>query len=336
MKGVRLRDPAFWWRKPGAASALLTPAAALYGRIAGARLEKPGYRAGIPVLCVGNPTLGGSGKTPTAIAVGEMLHATGKRVFFLTRGYGGALRGPVLVDAEKHSARDVGDEALLLAAEAPTIVARNRAAGAKLAEELKADVLVLDDGFQNPSLEKDVSLLVVDGMRGLGNERIFPSGPLRAELAPQFARADAMLVIGAGDAGERAADLAYDDGLEVLYARIVPDPVAIAALGGMNVLAFAGIGAPAKFYATLSMVGARIVERRSFPDHHRYSLPEAGELIAAAAAQNLMLVTTEKDRARMTGDPNLAVLRERAVTLPVTLAFEDADAVSRVIGTAGS
>lgn len=332
MTGIPLRAPAFWWREPGAVSALLSPVAAIYGNIAARRLTQPGYRAAMRVICVGNPTVGGTGKTPAAIAIGKLLRGKNKRVVFLTRGYGGSLAGPVLVEPDKHSAREVGDEALLLAGTAPTIVSRNRAEGAKLAEEMKADVLVLDDGFQNPSLEKDVSILVVDGIRGLGNHRVFPAGPLRAELAPQFARAQAMLVIGAGEAGDDAAGQASDAGLELLDARIVPDAVAVAALSGMRVFAFAGIGAPEKFYATLGIVGARVVERRSFPDHHRYTLPEAGELISAAAAKNLILVTTEKDRARMTGDPNLAVLRERAVTLPVTLAFDDEAGLSRIIG----
>ncbi len=175
-----MREPAFWWRPAGLMSGLLSPLAAIYGAVAASRMARAGHDAGIPVICVGNPTLGGAGKTPTAIAVAQMLDAAGRRPFVLSRGYGGALAGPVQVDPAHHRATDVGDEPLLLARFAPTIVSRDRAAGADAARAAGAGAVVMDDGFQSPALRKDRSLLVVDGRRGIGNGKVFPAGPLRA------------------------------------------------------------------------------------------------------------------------------------------------------------
>jgi tetraacyldisaccharide 4'-kinase len=326
-----LRAPDFWWQAPGRLSAWLSPLGALYGFAASQRLAGQGYRAKIPVICIGNPTLGGAGKTPTAIAAGNILKAIGKRPFFLTRGYGGSEAGPLLADPAKHSPREIGDEALLLAAIAPTVVARDRASGAQLAEASSADVIVMDDGFQNPSLAKDLSVLVVDGAKGLGNGRVFPAGPLRAPLGAQLARAQAMLVIGDGAAGDHAATQARSAGLQVLRAKFVADAGAAAQLKGKRVLAFAGIGDPDKFFRSLELAGAEIAARRAFADHHRFSAREAGELIGEAANQNLVLVTTEKDRARMRGDDALSMLRAKALTLPVQLAFDDAQAFKNLL-----
>lgn len=328
---VPLRAPQFWWRKPGAAATLLAPAAACYGAVAVRRLAKRGYRSALPVICIGNPTLGGAGKTPAAMLVARLLEQSGKKPFFLTRGYGGALRGPVAVDPLSHDANGVGDEALLLARTAPAIVAGDRAAGAKLAEKMGATVLVMDDGFQNPSLEKDLSILVVDGARGLGNGKVFPAGPLRAPLAPQLSRAQAMIVIGDGEQGDAAAAHARQANIPVLRARLNPDPAVAASLKGKRVLAFAGIGNPEKFFETLGTTGADIAARKSFPDHHRYSADDAAHLLAQARADNLLPVTTEKDLARMTGDTALDALRAAAQTLPVTLVFDDETELKNLI-----
>src|SRR5947199_2834355 len=185
-----MQAPRFWWDKPGALAALLSPFASIYGAVAARRLEQPGAHAGIPVICVGNPTVGGAGKTPTALAIARLLIEAGERPYFLTRGYGGKFGGPVLVEAA-HTAVQVGDEPLLLARVAPTVVAADRAAGAQLARENGASVIVMDDGFQNPSLAKELSILVIDGARGIGNGRVLPAGPLRVPLEPQLDRADA-------------------------------------------------------------------------------------------------------------------------------------------------
>ncbi len=331
MTGPLMRAPDFWWHEPGALSALLSPLGALYGAVTAQRLKQAGYRAKVPVICIGNPTLGGAGKTPTAIAAGEILKTNGRRPYFLTRGYGGSESGPLLSDPSKHSARDIGDEALLLAAVAPTVVASDRAAGAKFAEENGADVIVMDDGFQNPSLTKDFSILVIDGAKGLGNARVFPAGPLRAPLSVQLSRAHAIFVIGEGEAGSAAAEHGKSAGLEVLRAKFAADAGAASQLKGRRVLAFAGIGDPEKFFRSLEAAGAEVSLKRSLPDHHRFSAREANELIGEAAKKGLILVTTEKDRARMQRDEALANLRAKSLTLPVKLAFDDAQAFKTIL-----
>jgi tetraacyldisaccharide 4'-kinase len=315
-----MRAPAFWWRPPGLVSALLAPLGAAYGAVAAARLRRHGKRAGLPVICVGDPTLGGGGKTPTAMAIAKLLLAAGERPAFLTRGYGGRERGPLRVDAAVHGAEAVGDEALLLARTAPTVVAADRVAGAEFAKGTGASALVMDDGFQNPALAKDFSLLVIDGESGVGNGRPFPAGPLRAPLAAQLAKAQALVCIGKGRAGEAVAAGA---GIPAFAAKIVPAPAA-QKLKGERVLAFAGIGRPEKFFHSLAETGAIVVERRSFADHHFYSPRDARELLAAAKAQGLVLVTTEKDQARIARAPELAALHAASVALPIMLVFEDA------------
>lgn len=203
-----MRPPSFWWREASLAATLLTPFAALYGAVAARRLAAPGRDVGIPIICVGNLDLGGAGKTPTALAVGELLQAAGATPFFLSRGYGGSLAGPVRVEPARHTAAMVGDEPLLLARLAPTVVARDRVLGANFARARGASVVVMDDGFQNPSLTKNLSILVVDGTRGIGNGRVFPAGPLRAPLQAQLARAHAILVIGEEGRGEEGRTVA--------------------------------------------------------------------------------------------------------------------------------
>jgi tetraacyldisaccharide 4'-kinase len=302
---------------------LLAPAAALYGAIAASRMARRGRAAGIPVICVGNLTVGGSGKTPTAIAVAELLIAAGRRPFFLSRGYGGRFAGPLQVDPVRHGAADVGDEPLLLARVAPAIVARDRVAGANAARAAGANVIVMDDGFQNPGLAKDFSLIVVDGRRGLGNGLVLPAGPLRAPLAAQLERAQAMLVIGPPSGAAPAIASALARPLPVLYARLEPDARALAALQTSSVLAFAGIGDPEKFFATLSQAGIDVRARQAFPDHHRYRRAEAEGLVAQAAREGLALVTTEKDLARLAGAADLAPLAAAARALPVRLAAGD-------------
>jgi tetraacyldisaccharide 4'-kinase len=317
-----MREPGFWWRSDSAAAQLLAPAAAAYGFIAARRMAQPGWRAGVPVLCIGNFTVGGSGKTPTAIAVAKLLTEAACRPFFLSRGYGGALAGPVRVDAQGAAA--VGDEPLLLARVAPTVVARDRPAGARAAIAAGAGAIVMDDGWQNPSLAKDLVIAVLDGRRGIGNGRVFPAGPLRAPLASQLDHAGALLVIGPPGAAAAAAIAAADERRLPRFAGdLAPDPAAIVRLAGTRVLAFAGIADPGKFFATLEASGITVATRRGFPDHHRYTSEESARLIADADAQGLTLVTTEKDVARLAGDPAADDLAARSVALPVTLKIGD-------------
>jgi tetraacyldisaccharide 4'-kinase len=317
-----MRAPRFWWDKPGALAALLSPFAAIYGAIAARRLRQEGTRAGIPVICVGNPTVGGAGKTPAAMAIARILIEAGERPYFLTRGYGGRLAGPLVVEAG-HTAVQVGDEPLLLARVAPTVVAANRVAGAELARDKGASAIIMDDGFQNQSLAKDLSILVIDGARGIGNSRVLPAGPLRAPLEPQLDRAGAILVVGDGTEATPLAAKARVHNLPLFHATLEPDASAVAMLAGQAVLAFAGIGNPEKFFATVAAAGIEAPIKRGFSDHHRYSSKEARRLLAEAKRNKLPLLTTEKDAVRIQGDAAMGELAAATRVLPVNLAMAE-------------
>jgi tetraacyldisaccharide 4'-kinase len=320
------REPAFWWREAGIEAALLAPLAAAYGAIALKRLARPGYRAEVPVVCIGNLTVGGAGKTPMALATAQLLLAQGERPVFLSRGYGGSLAGPERVHASSHRAADVGDEPLLLARAAPTIVAHDRVAGARMAWAAGASVIIMDDGFQNPSLVKDFAVLVVDARRAIGNGRVIPAGPLRAPLDAQLDRAHALVVVGSSARFDAVASAAIKRNVPQFRAQLVPDPKVIAALGKEPVLAFAGIGDPEKFFATLEDAGVAVAAVRSFPDHYRYTEGDAQSLCEDAERDQLRLVTTEKDLLRMHRDPASAMLAARAQALPVRLVLDNVSA----------
>jgi tetraacyldisaccharide 4'-kinase len=324
-----MQAPSFWWR-PGRGM-LLSPLAALYGAAAWLRLRKPGRSVGVPVICLGNLTVGGAGKTPAALALGRLLLAHHERPFFLSRGYGGRLAGPVLVNRAVHGAADVGDEPLLLAQLAPTVVARNRVAGARMARAEGASVIVMDDGFQNPSLQKDLAILVIDGRRGIGNGRIVPAGPLRAPLNAQVALAHALIVVGPPEGAAPVMQVGRRHGLARFHARFEPDRRTLDVLAGRRILAFAGIADPEKFFATLSEAGLSVAEKQSFADHHTYRAAEAQMLIERAQSQNLVLLTTEKDHIRLAGNPRLAELAARAGVLPVQLVIEENDAFRAMV-----
>jgi tetraacyldisaccharide 4'-kinase len=294
-------------------------------------MGRAGARAPVPVICIGNFTAGGAGKTPTALAVAALLSARGERPAFLSRGYGGRLAGPVLVDPHRHTARDVGDEPLLLVRAAPAILARDRPAGAALAAERGASVVIMDDGLQNPSLAKDLALAVVDGATGIGNGLTLPAGPLRAPMPAQWAAIDAVLVIGKGEPGSRVAEEAARRGKPVLRGRLAPDQNAAAALAGARVVAFAGIGRPEKFFETLRECGAVPVAEHSFPDHHLYRAAEIAALAAEATAGGLRLVTTEKDRVRI---ETLGVPVAGLLSLPVRLVLDDESALEALLARA--
>ena len=326
-----MRAPGFWrGPRPGWQAMCLWPISLLYALVAWLRFRRaPVYRADVPVVCIGNPTVGGSGKTPAAILIARLFEALGRKPVFLSRGYGARLPGPVVVDPATHAARDVGDEPLLLARTAPTVVSPDRADGARLAATL-GDVVVMDDGFQNSALSKDLSLLVVDGGYGLGNGYCLPAGPLRLPLSPQLARAGAILVIGEGAAGKAVAGTAAARGVEALTGRLIADAGMTAAIGGRPVLAFAGIGRPEKFFETLRALGARVVEARQFPDHHVFTESDARGLMAMQRRSGAIPVTTEKDLVRL-GSPENSALRalaEAAVALPVTLALDETSAMT--------
>ncbi len=324
-----MREPDFWWQ-PGTGN-LLVPFAAIYGAVAALRMRAAGRSAGLPVICLGNLTVGGAGKTPAAIAVAQLLHAAHARPFFLSRGYGGRLAGPVRVNPAVHRAGEVGDEPLLLARLAPTVVARDRVAGAKLAQFAGANVIVMDDGLQNSSLAKNLAIVVVDGRRGIGNGHIIPAGPLRAPLGMQLDRVQALILVGPPDGAAGVLDRARRRSIAVFHARLEPDRSVIAAIGRRKVFAFAGIGDPEKFFATLTAAGIEVAERASFADHHRYTAAQAQDLLARAQAKGLMLVTTEKDFMRIAGEPQLEALAGRTGTLPVRLVIEEAGQFRQMI-----
>ena len=259
-------------------------------------MKQAGAKASLPVICIGNLVVGGAGKTPTALRVADALINLGKRPVFLSRGYGGQLAGPVRVDPTIHSSAAVGDEPLLLASVAPTIIARDRATGAALAAQF-GDVIVMDDGLQNPSLHKDFSLAVVDAGQGIGNGWCLPSGPLRAPLGVQLSKIDACLMIG--DDLEKIIPFAKQLRVPVYYGELKPDARQADGFNGLKSLAFAGIGRPEKFFETLAQTGAILCETRQFADHHRYQKSEIDALLAQAEAQMLVPVTTAKDAVKI-------------------------------------
>jgi tetraacyldisaccharide 4'-kinase len=326
-----MREPAFWHRPPSWISRLLTPLAGLYGAVAARRLTREGFDAGIPVLCVGNYHVGGAGKTPMVLALTKLLRDLGESPVVLSRGYGGRLHGPIRVDPKRHAAADVGDEPLMLARTVPVVVARDRLDGVALARSQNASVILMDDGFQNPAIAKDASLIVIDGDRGLGNACVFPAGPLRAPLAPQLKRTDALIVIGDGSAAHAVAAAIAARNRPVFSAHLKADDASAASLHGKRVLAFAGIGDPARFFRTLRGCGIELGAERAFPDHHPFSQSEIEGLIADAKREALTLVTTEKDLARLQqadGHPSWA---DDIVPFKVTLEFIESAQLRRFV-----
>ncbi|GIQ72479.1 tetraacyldisaccharide 4'-kinase [Bradyrhizobium sp. RD5-C2] len=326
-----MREPAFWHRPSSWTSQLLRPLAALYGAVAARRMQHSGVDAGIPVICVGNYHVGGAGKTPTVLALAKLLRELDERPVVLSRGYGGRLAGPAKVDRDSHTAADIGDEPLMMAATLPVVVSRDRAAGLALARAQNASVILMDDGFQNPSVLKDTCLIVIDGTRGVGNGRVIPAGPLRAPLSPQLERTDALIVVGEGSGAKKiAADLAAR-GKPILLAHLRPDEASLSALRDQRVLAFAGIGDPARFFNTLRASGVDVVRNTAFPDHHTFTKDEIEQLVADARSDALTLVTTEKDLARLRGPAGRPAGAQAIVPFAVTLQFEDAAALRRLV-----
>jgi tetraacyldisaccharide 4'-kinase len=318
-----MHEPAFWYRPPSWISRLLMPLGALYGAVAARRLQREGFDAGVPVLCIGNYHVGGAGKTPTVLALAKILYDLGETPVVLSRGYGGKLHGPIKVDAERHTAADVGDEPLMLAQKLSVVVARDRIAGVALARSQGASVIVMDDGFQNPAIAKDASLIVIDSHRGLGNACVFPAGPLRVPLSPQLARTDALIVVGDGAAAETVAAAVVAGEKLVLTAHLVADEAALAALRSKRVSAFAGIGDPGRFFRTLRANGIEVACERAFGDHHLFSRSEIEALLAEAKRGALTLVTTEKDLARLRIAGKLPDWAQEIVPFPVRLEFDD-------------
>jgi len=305
-----MKAPAFW-TEDSLIVRLLSPFGWLYGQLTAWRMTRAGEVAAIPVVCVGNLTMGGAGKTPCVLMLAKALRKGGETPFVVSRGYGGRLEGPVLVDAATMIAADCGDEPLLLVHHVPTIVSRDRLAGANLARQHGATIVLLDDGLQNPRLAKDFTVAVIDGGNPFGNGRCFPAGPLRAPISRQIERIDCFLVIGTSEAASLSEQLAHWR-KPVFTAALQPDPAIVETLRDKPLLAFAGIGRPAKFFRTLEDAGLAVLSTESFGDHHPYSMAEIEALRRRAAAGGLRLVTTEKDAVRLSNSEDI-------VALPVTL-----------------
>lgn len=301
-----MRPPPFWDpngpRSSGAITrALLSPLGWAYGAATAWRIARTTPApAPVPVICVGNLTLGGTGKTPVTLAVMEAARTLGLTPAALTRGWGGRLAGPVEVDPAIHGVREAGDEPLLLARQGLTIIDRTRVAGAQLAAQRGAEVIVMDDGHQNPRLEKSLSIVVVDGVTGWGPGQIFPAGPLREPVSAGLARADAVVVMGPDERFEPDLDRLQLTQLDKPVLRAWLEPVAAPPEGPL--VAFAGIGRPQKFYDALVQWGGDLKETASFPDHHVFSRAELHRLADLAAALEARLITTEKDWVRLPGD----------------------------------
>jgi tetraacyldisaccharide 4'-kinase len=314
-----LRRPEFWTKNSVLARSL-SPLGRITAAVTARRVARPGFAPGIPVICAGNAGVGGSGKT---ILVLDLLARLPGRPFALTRGYGGRLAGPVLA-GPLHTAREVGDEALLLAAAAPVIVARDRAAGARRALAEGASAIVMDDGLQNPDLVKTLSLLVIDGGYGFGNGLLLPAGPLREPVAAAAVRCHAAVMIGRDVTGAAAA---LPASLPVLQARLAPS--CTENLDSIRVVAFAGIGRPAKFFDSVKSLGAELAAAVPFPDHHFYSAADARRLLRLADGLGARLVTTAKDFVKLP-----EALRAQSAVVTVRLVWEDAARLQNLLPSA--
>ncbi len=327
-------EPAWWYSAtPRWQTAALRPLSRIYGALARRRIEtaKP-YQCSYPVICIGNFTAGGSGKTPAALRIADLVRTLGFKPVFLSRGYGGRLRGPVRVDPERHTAVDTGDEPLLLARSARTIVSRDRARGAQLIEATcgARTVILMDDGLQNPTLAKDVSIALVDAGRGLGNGEVIPAGPLRAPLFVQQKLVHAVLITGAGGAfgpqSVRTALRGFDG--DVVTGHV--EPVDNTVHGGRRYVAYAGIANPQRFFSLLRSLGATLLEAKEFADHHAFTETDANQLLATADRLGASLITTAKDAVRLSGATAArGDLMRRSSVLDIQLKF-DADSEARL------
>lgn len=323
--------PPFWWEKSDWRAALLWPISKIYARAAVHRMDnaKPAT-INLPVMCIGNLTVGGGGKTPTAIAIAQAAMKLKLKPGIVSRGYGGVTKGVHLVDPHHDLAKHVGDEPLLISNYAPIVVSVDRLAGAKKLQELGCDFIIMDDGFQSMRLKSDFNLVVIDARRGIGNGHVIPGGPLRAPVVPQLRHADAVLKTGNGEAADPIVRLAARAAKPIHIAK----PVVAKGINLKNkrVLAFAGIADPDKFFDTLTSIGAFISLARTWPDHHYFADDELGELYQTAEAGDLILVTTEKDAMRLArGSETACRVLEKAITLRIDMTFDQTDVPRRMI-----
>jgi tetraacyldisaccharide 4'-kinase len=326
--------PPFWWTKADWRAYGLWPFSWIYGRISGSRMDHA-RRASVPVpvICVGNFTVGGAGKTPTAIALARAARERGLKPGFLSRGYGGSLDVTTVVDPDHHRARDVGDEPLLLAREGLAVVCRRRLEGARRLVTEGADIIIMDDGFQSARLTFDFSLLVIDSRRGIGNGFLIPAGPVRAPIPQQIRHASALLKIGNGDRADALIRRSARAGKQIYAANV--EHLDDGGLKDIQVLAWAGIADPEKFFRTVRETGAVIAETRSFPDHHHFSEDEISDLIDHAAARGYQLVTTAKDMVRLEPEHGRAgELMKKSRVIEVEVRFDDPGSPRTIIDAA--
>jgi tetraacyldisaccharide 4'-kinase len=327
--------PPFWWKKGDPRAWLLAPASLIYGYFAARRLRKARRaEVEVPVVCIGNFTVGGAGKTPTVIALAKAAKARGMRPGILSRGYGGSMDRTTVVDPDHHRARDVGDEPLLLAREAMTVISRRRLEGARRLIQEGCDLILMDDGFQSAALRFDYALMVVDSVRGIGNGFLVPAGPVRAPTTLQLAHATALLKLGDGDGADPFIRIAARSGKPV-YEGVVAPVGNAGAIAGRRVLAFAGIADPEKFFRTVRGLGAEIAASRAFGDHQHLTDDEIADILATAEAGDLLIVTTAKDAVRLRGHHGRAeTLAENINVIEVEMAFDSPTTPRLIIDTA--
>ena len=326
-----MQPPDFWKNHPEHAGfwpVVLSPLSKLWQWAAARRWRQGSHvELGIPVICIGNVNLGGTGKTPTVIETVTRLIDMGKSPHVVSKGYKGQIMGPTQVDPTRHSANDVGDEPLLLAAFAPTWVSKDRLAGARAAKAAGADVIVLDDGLQNPALAKDLTIMVVDAQMGFGNGQVFPAGPLRETIEAAVAKTDLLLTIGPkGNVHDVFLDK-WDTAKTLPHVSSSIEPLQTG-MGweGMEVLAFAGIGRPEKFYHTLEEMGVTVKATRSFDDHQTLSNSLLARLENEAWQLGAQLVTTEKDAVRLPKE-----WQQKVLTVPVRLKIHQAEVFDKAL-----
>lgn len=317
---MMFKEPTFWWKKPGVSSTLLQPLSYLYGYIAARNMDRQPPAIDLPVLCVGNFTLGGTGKTPTVIALAISANEMGLTPGIVSRGYGAKNKNLHLVDPQTDMAEDVGDEALLLSRHAKVAIGSDRYAAAQHLQKKGCQFIIMDDGFQSRRLSPDWSLLVVDGMRGLGNGLIFPSGPLRAPLKKQLAYTDSLLIIGKGDE-ETILHLAADTAKPAEQAILQPFSN-IAHVKGKRFFVFSGIGNPAKFHRSILEMGGIVAETQNFPDHYFFKNSDLEIIRKHCAEKNLIPATTAKDYVRLISQQQTQILDGLAV-FDVNVNFSD-------------
>ena len=331
---IKMSAPAFWWHTtPSLKARLLAPLGWIYGSVTAWRMKRrPKGKADRPVLCVGNLVLGGAGKTPTTLALARELGAKGYKTGFLLRGFGGEQKKPLQVNS-RHSASQVGDEALLYAESGPTVVAADRVAGAKLLSKAGVDVILMDDGFQNPALHKDMSVVVIDSDTAWGNGLCFPAGPLRAPVDKQLRQASAVVVLGDGARLDAISAAAQRSQVDLFQGHIISEKLPDEA-GGSRLLAYSGIGRPEKFFASLSDTGRLLVKTMPFPDHHLYSEADAEKILGRCYALSAVPITTEKDHARLRHAPKdsyCAELGRASLVLKISVDLSEAKGISRML-----